>query len=298
MKYATLLLWISVICLTAMAQDDKVRIAVFPFASVQPDYRTRAAEIHEMVVETLRERSNIELIDRAKDSFLLRELDYQVREQSMAAPGLVAQGKLSGAQQIIIGTVTDIALEVVGNSTSQNFNQKTAALPVYIATVNFSLQLSDVETGKVISQKNFSSKDTKNNILAVFKGTNTSSTSKEDAILKGIQSCKKYIHAWLSEVYPSAIRIEKIEDRDGHGKPKTVLVSGLDASVRKGAIVAINEIEKFQGADGKQLTRTKQISQLKVVELQGQITVCKVTSGEDLIEDKLKSGAVLEFKVR
>lgn len=296
MKYSFLFL-LSFFCLTVTAQDAGTRVAVFPFTYAQPDYRTRAAQIHEMVVEILRQRSNIELIDRAKDSFLLRELTNQTREESMAAPGLVAQGKLAGATQIIIGTVTDIALDVSSNHTTYG-TVNTQALPVYTATVNFSLQLSDVETGKVLHQKNFSSKDRKG-VFSFATGGGSMSTSKEDAILKGIQSCRKPILEWLNEIYPGQIKIERIEDRESDGTPKTVLVSGLDQSISKGTVVTVYEKEEFKGSDGKTFTRTKEVSKLKVAEIQGDIVVCKVTSGERVIEDKIKTNAAnLEFKVK
>jgi hypothetical protein len=296
MKY-TFLFLLSIYCLTVTAQDAAIRVAVFPFAYAQPDYRTRAAQIHEMVVEILRQRSNIDLIDRAKDSFVLRELTNQTREESMAAPGLVAQGKLSGAQQIIIGTVTDIALSVASN-TSTYGAANNQALPMYSATVNFSLQLSDVETGKVFKQRNFSSTEAKKTFFtSLTPGVGTLSTSKEDAILKGIQACRKPILEWLNEIYPGQIKIEKIEERESNGTPKTVLVSGLDQSISKGAVVTVYEVEELKSGD-KTFTRTREVSKLKVTELQGEIAVCKVTSGERVIEDKLKTGAKLEFKVK
>jgi hypothetical protein len=281
------------------AQSEKVPVAVFPFTCTQADLRVRATQIHEMVVEVMRERSNIDLIDRAKDSFLTKELDYQIREQSMAAPGLVAQGKLSGAKQLIVGTLTNIALETSNSNPNSYVGQKTASVPVYTATVSFSLQLCDVESGRVISHRDFSNKDVKKGILGAIgiSANAVATTSKEDAIVNGMTACKKPVQSWLNEVYPS-IRLEKVEDRDTHGNPKTILISGLDPSLSKGTVVTVFEVEEFKGEGDKTFTRTREVSKLKVTEMQGEIAVCKVTSGETVIEGKMKPGSKLQFKIR
>ena len=303
MRKLSLFLIVMYTGLRAFSQDQNIPIAVMPFVSVLPEDKPRASQIQEMVVEILRNKSGIDIIDRSKDTLLVKELDLQIREQSMDANGLVQQGKISGATQMIVGTVSNVRVEENRKVYRDSKNNPVVSIS-YTANVSFSLQLSEVESGKIISQRAFNGKQGGGGLLSGFSlsnligGNDGTANTREAAIVEAIRANKKQILAWINETYPPEIKIVKIEDRNKKGFPQTILVAGIDGTVQKGDQIAINEIEMIDMGDGKKLRRLKKIVDLKIKEIQDEITICKVTRGEDVLEDKMKSGAKMELALK
>lgn len=292
---------------THRAQDEKKVVGIMPFVSSQPQNRGTASQVQEMVVRLLSSNSNIQAVDRSKDSLVVRELDNQIRDVSVMAKQLADQGKLIGAKEIIVGTLSKASAEPVsGNAYGSNVK--------YSGLVNFSLQLIDVETGTVKEQETF--EGSTNKVEAANKGTkalgsilkksnplgnNTTADilladTKEKAILNAVNQSEKSIAQWVTKIYSSNIRILSVEERD-KGLPEKVLVSGLGESVKKGTQITINEISFFD-VDGKKMKREKKVGELKVEEVQGELTVCKVTNGEALLDEKLKANSKLELVIK
>lgn len=290
MKKITLLFLLVVFKMSA--QDTKVSVAVMPFQSSISSNSARAAQLQEIVLEVLSLKTNIEPIDRSKDLLLNKELDIQINERSIASKKLVEQGKKIGANQLIIGTLT--SLEVGKNNGSSGLldgiiNDNTAA---FKANISFSLQIIDVETGKIISHKSFNK--SKDKIGLIILGTGS---SEESAIVSAMEDCKKKILSWLNEVYPSLIKIVKIEERK-NGKPKTILITGIDNSLNVGSKLSLEETEIIDGGNNESLNRIRKIATLVIKEKQGDITVCKITDGEEVIEEKMSNGSKLSIKAQ
>jgi hypothetical protein len=276
------------------AQSEKTTLAVFPFMSILPENKERASQIHDMVIEILRNKPAIQLIDRSTDN-QLKEQDYQLREQAMPASRLIQQGKTLGAKQLLIGTVSHVAVEKKSNTTTDFFTKKPVAGISYEANISFALQLTDVQTGKVIIQKAFNgSKDIGYLNPGSFTG---SGSSQEEAIINAIRANRGQILSWLNEAYPPVLRIIKIEERDKKGYPETILVSGIDGTLTRGARIIVNEIEMVD-AGGQQLKRQKVIGELKIKEKHGNMTICKITDGEKVLEEKMNAGIKMEFVIK
>jgi hypothetical protein len=269
------------------SQAPKTSVAIMPFVYSMPDYKNRASQIQEIVIELLSKKSSINLIDRSKDTLLLRELDFQIREQSIASKDLVRQGKVLGAQNMIIGTVSNIKVEE-----KKGTNGISIGNLAYKANISYSLQLMDVESGMILSQKSFS--NAKAGILDMFSGP---SPTSEAAIAAAIRVTKKSVLEWLNESYPPDIKILRIEERDKKGLPATILVTGIDEALAKGTKLSLNEIEMLDAGEGKKLKRSKNIADLKISDKQGEITICKITAGEKTIEEKINSGVKLEVLI-
>src|SRR6185436_12937244 len=95
MKKLLLLFVLAIPCLfNALSQNEKNSIAILPFTSTTPGYKNYAAVIQQLVVEILRKKSSIQLIDRTNDSLQVKELDLSMREVSVDAKRPVEQGKL------------------------------------------------------------------------------------------------------------------------------------------------------------------------------------------------------------
>jgi len=294
MKKLLLLFVLAIPCLfNALSQNEKNSIAILPFTSTTPGYKNYAAVIQQLVVEILRKKSSIQLIDRTNDSLQVKELDLSMREVSVDAKGPVEQGKLLLGSQMIVGNLSNIGIEEKTTTGTTSSGIPTTSKR-YSANLNFAMQLSDVETGKVICHKLFGV--SQGGILSSI-GLDAFSTSdtKEEAIANAIKNTRKQIIKWFNEIYPPEINIFKIEERTKSGKPETVLVTGVDESFTKGAQFYVHEIEMLDAGNGKMLRRIKKIARLRIRELQGDITICKVVDGEDIIEEKMNNKTTMVF---
>ena len=246
-------------------------------------------------MEILGKKSNIQVLDSSIDSTLVKELDLQIREHSIDASGLVQQGKLLGAQQVITGSLSEIKLE---SKRQQNIlTQKNTT--EFTAHIRFSVQLSNVETGEVISQKFFNTSEYKSGKLLNLVGGNASTGStRDEATLNALKVAKKMIAEWISESYSNEIRILKVEDTDKKGVAETVLVSGVDESFSKGADFIVSEVEVLDLGNGKSVKRNKKIAEIKIKEIQGEVSVCKITEGARVLQEKLNAKATLEITVK
>lgn len=285
------------LCLNQSLQaQSKTPLAIFSFVASQPENKSRAAQIQQLVVELLNRKSDVELLDRTNDNLIIKELDMQIREQSMASSGLVQQGKLLGAKQMLVGTVTNVKVEHKQVTSYDLLTQKSRIVTRYNASIAFALQLSDVESGKVISQRIFDSRKVINkafDILNVGLGN-----SPEEAIASAIKGTKKQIKEWLNDLFQPDIKILKVEETDKSGYPELILLAGLDGSLQKGAHITINAVEMIDTGDGKSLKRVKKMAELKVKEVQGEILVCKVTEGEKELHNKMTAGDKMEFVIK
>lgn len=299
MKKMTFLLFL--FFLIGAAAQNKMTVGVMAFQSPSAQNKDRAAQLQEIVMEALSSKSNIEALDRSKDELLNKELDAQIDERYIASKQLVEQGKKFGAQHLIVGTLTNIdvsegkkptggpsfgpygAVRSVGSAIAANVTN-------YKANISFSLQIIDVETGTVISHKAFNqSKDN-------FSGPGMGS-SKEDAVVSAMKNSKEKILLWLNETYPSTITIVKVEEKTGSGKPKTILMTGIDESYQKGDKLLLQETELIpSGSSAAPLKRIKPIASITIVERQGDFTVCKVNDGAEMIDERVGKTGTLSIK--
>lgn len=269
-----------------------------PFLSSLPANRPYAAQLQSISMQVFISKSHIEFIDRSTDALVLKELENQTREQSISSATLVEQGKLSGAQEIIVGTLTTLGVELKG---SMGLSDRK-----YGASINFSLQVVDAATGKMKSTRNFNGstkmKDAGAKALGEFKkilgkaAAIFMADTKEEAIGKAMEATKQEIADWIQEAYPPVIMLMSIESRDKKGFPQTVMVSGEGLS--SGKKITIKEISFITDATGTLRRREVKVGELKVSEDQGEVFICKVTDGENTLEEKMKSGAQLEFIVK
>lgn len=287
-------LFLLFVCLTEISAQ-KTTVAVFPFSAATRDNKIKAAELQQSLMELLGKKSNLQVLDRSHDSALVKELDFQIKEHSMEASGLVKQGKLLGAQQIITGSVAEVKLE---SKRQQNLlTQKSQT--EYTAHIRFSTQLSNVETGEVISQKFFNTAEYKSGkLLNLGNGLSATGETRDEALLNGLKVAKKMLAEWISESYSNDIRIIKVEDTDKKGVAETVLVNGVDESFSKGADFVVSEVEVLDLGNGKSVKRSKKIAEIKIKEIQGEVSVCKITDGARVLQEKLTAKATLEITVK
>ena len=266
---------------------------MMPFLSSVPENQQSASALQSIALQVFNGKSNITVVDRSADAMVLKELDNQIREQSMSSKVLVEQGKLSGSQEIIVGILNSISVEPKSGK--------------YLASLNYTLQVNDAATGVLLSSKSFSGNTNSNDIGNKILG-NTSiwgkassllmADTKEEAIRNAINDTRKQMVVWINEVYPPDIKILAIDTRNGNGFPETVSVAGFETKISSGKAITVNEISYLEDGSGKKLKRVRKIAELKVIEMQGEITECKVKDGGAALDEKMKSNAKLEFLVK
>ncbi len=279
--------------------QEKSIVAIMPFISSIKENRPKAMQLKEIVFETLTLKTNIEPLDRATDSLLNDELDRQMSDRSIASAKLVEQGRKIGAKHLIIGTLTDINV-VENESAAKNGSLGVGILKKTVgnsdnfkASISFSLQIIDVETGKVISHRAFNNTKDKAGIALPILGTGT---SKEQAIVAAMEDSKNKIVEWLNELYPAEIKIVRIKDKDKNGKPKTLQIKGVDKSLKEGDQLIIQEIVLIPDGNNKPLQEITTIGKLTIKEKQGDLTLCIITEGATVIEEKINNGNELNIK--
>ncbi len=227
---------LAVFFLVHSAQGQRV-VAIMPFVSSYSGNSLRASQVQDQVIEILQARSDLRFVDRSKDTMVVKELYNQTRLESVSADALVNQGKLLGANDIIAGTLTNVSTE------TRYVNSKIPLLGSsekikYSASVSFSIQIIDVETGQFKEQKvinvNTAEQDKVGTIFSDKGGGLLMADTKEQAILNALKKTKTVVLQWINKVYPPEIKILRIEETTKGGNPETVLVSGLDESVKKG----------------------------------------------------------------
>src|ERR1700761_9410401 len=88
---------------------QKKVVAIMPFLCSSAENKSSAAALQSVAIQVFSAKSNITLVDRSADESVLKELDNQIREQSISSKSLVEQGKLSGSQEIIVGALNSIS---------------------------------------------------------------------------------------------------------------------------------------------------------------------------------------------
>jgi len=269
-----------------------------------------AKQVQEMVVTLLSSRSDIHVVDRSKDSVVIAELGHSIRDVSVYAKE-IKLGNITTAPEIIVGFISNASAEPVTSSGNILTGQKLK----YSGILSFSLQLIELETGIIKQHETFTGKtkegDAANKATQVvnrlFKsndkvsslsdatGSAVMADTKEQAVQTAIGNSEKSVLRWINKEFSTNIKIVSIQDRDNN-LPQTVLVTGLGNNIKVGTELTINEINYFDVPGGTRAKQVKKIGELKVKELQGDITLCKVTEGKTALEEKMK-GNNLELTV-
>jgi hypothetical protein len=302
MKHAFLLFLTMFIGLSLTLAQEKRTVAIMPFMYSKENEAT-AKQIQEMVVSLLSQRTDITVVDRSKDSMVIAELGHTIRDVSVYAKE-IKFGNITTAPEIIVGYLSKATADPVtssGNSTSGTRMK-------YSGVLSFSLQLINLETGTIKQQETFTGKTKEGDVVNrasqvvenIFRRRGSANTvtdaagsavmadTKEQAIQAAIANSEKAVLQWINQQLSTNIKIIGIQDRDDN-LPQTVLVTGLGNSIRIGTPITINEIKYLDGSDGSKVKQVIKIGVLKVKELQGEVTLCKVTDGRNGLEEKMKA---------
>jgi len=291
------------------AQDaEKISIAVLPFINSSGNSNNYASVVQELITKEFIKGSRFNILDRSKFQRVLDELKIQKSEEFLNSK-IVEQGKLSGAQYIVTGALTQMDSKQEDNKYYNYSTKQYTYTTTWKADIKFSFQVIDVTTGTALYAENIS-------------GTNGSSHnfSRNDAMENAQCRVNKQVRNAVMKLFPEEIQIIKVEKVTKKGLPDEVLISAgtnfFDENYSKG-----NECEKgvvdkigslfskkesiklkvieieILNVNGKEIKREKVLGKLKLKEVQGELSVCDVDDGAKEIQERLNANQKLIVKI-
>lgn len=282
----------------AYAQQDPIHIGILPFDVTDANANNIKDIVQDQVTVCFAGKGRFFLLDRSVTEKLKAELE-RVKEASSAYAKIVAdQGHMAGAQYLITGKVSSMEM---GTTNTTNYLGK--AVVNYHGTLHLTLQINTVETGKIYAQETITA------ISRDFDSNNPSDIFN-NALCKLKSEVQKKVRTWFS----TSITIVGV-DKAKNGIPQKVLINAgkeifddgknanCDASALAGLfasrkvyldVISVEEI-KFGATVSK---REKKIGELKIDEVQGDITVCSVTKGDKDIKQYMDDKKPLIVKTQ
>jgi len=265
--------------------ESKPNVGIVSFTCVQPEFKSKAAELQDIVVEVCNSKSQLTLLDRTKIIEVNQEI-ARTKDENYINGYVVEQGRAIGAQIILTGVVSNIGVE----SSISSFGGVSTL--TFTVRASFSLQLIDVETGITKGQKTFNVQAKKSGLAT---GDVSSTSSSDEALNKLFRSSSKQdviklVDEWLNMAFPPALKLIRIEDRKKDSIPETVLVKGITYSnINIGEMISVVEIEVINEGGEKSVFQ-KEIALIKVIEHNGDLSTCKISRGGKVLESKMKDG--------
>ena len=299
MKRLSLCLCFICYIIVSNAQPEKKVVAIMPFLSTVPENRNYAGQLQSIALQTFVSKSYVTFVDRSTDAMVIKELDNQIREQSISSKVLVEQGKLTGSTEIIVGSLLSVGLETKEVTSLTGGSDKK-----YIGNVSFSLQVIDAATGILKTTKDFNGNTHKQDLGGKLLGGVWGKVSnalmadtKDEAIRKAIAATKNQIADWIADYYAPNIRIFNIASRDKKGYPELVKITGFESALSTGKKITITEITMVDDGIGGKIKQEIKFGELRVSEILGQVVICKVKKGEDVLEEKMKTTGSLKYTI-
>lgn len=287
--------------------DGNYTVGILPVTSVTNDAQIYTPNVQASLSKVFVEKTRFTVVDRTKFDQLAKERNLQKQEDFLNG-AVVEQGKSLGAQYLISGNINQISKRS-GNREKSKLDYDayskqyyTRKYQVYVTQIDVTInvQIIDVSTGIVKSNKSFTNT------------TEAETTSEATVINSAILGLEGYLRAWVNDAFPVFMKIIKVETTDKKGLPKTVLIKGgsdVDLAYRKDAGILYgigkknvsSELEVFENnvemIDGKEYKRKIPVGKIKVVEIQGEFSICEVKKGAEEIQKKLNEGKTLFLKI-
>lgn len=292
--YPRFLLLLLGICVTnaLLAQTAKPVLAVMPFVTTDVKHKPIALRIQEQAIQVLLSKTGIKVVDRTKDAAVIKELDNQIREYSIQSKTLAKQGVLAGAQQVLVGTLTGVSVDI------KEGNQLLGTSKKYVCYLSYSIQIIDVATGTTLYTQLFDGSTKKKDILGdviggkgdagKVAGNAMIASSETEATNNAVNASKKDMAQWFSKLFPTVVRLIEISKKSKKGSPESVLVTGVDINLNKGSLLNVSQETFIDDGTGKKLRRLQKIIQLKIEAFEGEVTSCRIVEGGALVEENLK----------
>lgn len=270
--------------------QEKISIGVIPFSSKYSEGVNTTIE--ESVTNSFAKTKRFDMVSRSQMEALKKERELQKSEDFMDG-SFIAQSKNLGAQYLVAGNIN-----AASASQENTRNSKGETITTYDASISLALKIIDIETGKIIASEILNTKADKG--LLSLKSWGDAVTGKTpqnttEAFAVAVKDIEKEIDKFVSANFPVSFAIVEIQEVDGSGSAKKILVSGGSAfgvkAKDKLAVVEVSEIE----VGGKKMSRKKPIGELRVLKVEDEnFSVCEVKEGGIDINAKFKAKANLQ----
>jgi hypothetical protein len=285
-------------CVKTYAQEA-IHIGILPFDAADNNAHNIKDLVQQQVTSCFANKGRFFLLDRAVTEKLKNELE-RVKETSSAYAKIVAdQGHQANAEFLITGKVNSM---VPGTSTTTNYLGKKTT--TYHATLHLSLQINTVETGKVYNQE-----------AITVTSREFENDNPGDIFDNALCKLKVEIQKKVRNLFASSITIVGV-DKEKNGVLQKVIVnagkeifengknSNCDGTSTIAAIFASKKVylDVFTVEDYKygNITskRERKVGELKIDEVQGDITVCTVTKGDKELKTYMDQKKTLIVKTQ
>jgi len=267
----------------AQNTDQPVHIAIIPFTASGYGRADITAAVQNEVTSCFANKGRFFLMDRAVTEKLKQELESAKDNASVYAQVVAEQGHLANAEFIITGIVSPVQIQ------TSVYNNVTT----YVATVRIAIQMDKVETGRVFYNTPISIQSigcvseaaATDNVLCrfgtQFKGIVRSLFSPPMLILEVVKD-KKGV--------PQKVRVNAGTDMFDSGKDDacgSILTSWITG--KKKIWLEVYTEHEISGG-GKTYKTTQVFGTLKVDAVDGETSVCDVSTGAEEIKAMLDKG--------
>ncbi len=262
--------------------QDAIHIGIIPFKAIDKDAEAVTSLAEEQVSSCFANKGRFYLLDRGVTERLKKELEAAKENTSLYSKIVAEQGHMAGAEYLITGKVG--SMEVTKTTSKNYLGQTTTA---YHGTLRISVQVNTVETGRVFFNEPYT-------ILSKDFDTESKSEMMDNILCKFKTAVKTKVRG----MFPTSLAIVHIE-KEKKGIPEQVLInagkdlfetgktancdvpsalSSISSIFSAKIVLEVIQVEdlNFGGTTSK---REKKIGELKIVSVEGDVSVCKVSDG-------------------
>ena len=292
--------------LYAQPQSEKLTLGILQFDYIEGvDIDPQdVATVQDIVTNAFINSKRFNILEREMLDKLMGEAETQKEENFINnITSLAEQGKMVGAKYLLLGKVSKISIEEtnVKNKVEKQdkYDKKTGSQSTsvasktsdFIAYVNITLRIVDVETGEVTGSTTI-------NIQPGFVDRKLfAANTKGGALRKTEKPITKETDMFLKQNLPIQIQIGKIiEEKKGKVLSLYVL-AGDQQGISAGTKINIVRVEFEDFGDGSKTRVETTVSEGKVVELKGaKVSVAKISKGGDQLMKEINGGSDLFCK--
>lgn len=290
----------SLTSLFGQEENETNIVGIFATVPSIPIYNRYTSTVTSIISKAFSDKSRFVVVDREKMDQLASERNLQKQEDFINGK-VVEQGKSLGARYIVSSKLSQVSGSKYNNEKTRNIwsglkivGTEKYLEPAVLVNLGIELQIIDVIDGSSKANKVITSK-------IEYQGE----VNSDNAINASIRKLEIEVKRWLNDVFPVYMQIIKVESNDKKGFPDKILIKGgkdADLEVSKGLLLnSSSELEVFEMESmlvgGKAYKRQLTVGRVRVDEVQGEFSICKVKAGAEAIQKKLNEGKTLYLKI-
>ncbi len=260
-------------------KDEIVKDEVNPYER----YTTMLTEV---MVDAFVNSNRFTVVDRTHLDKVMAEADLQ-RGDRFNDQNAVKLGKLLGANYIVTGYLGSIAVSESRDSKGR--------LQGYLARIDYTMKMVDVETGEIKSTERI---DTKDKDEFFFGLLSTSYPTPEEAISQSISSSVYWVRNGINRIFPITGPLFEVSAQKKGKAQEIVIAVGGKYGVKEKDVFEIIE-KKAVTLNGEEITRSIKVGTVRVSRVDDEnFSTCTVKKGHESILSKFDNGTPLEAVIK